>query len=216
MSTLIVPNPKCNRMSPATRWRFGFLLLISTVFSVNLSATMIAYQISLNGTTGSYVYQISGFDFRANAPCVNPINPGATGCSDELDIDSDPNVFSAISNGVAPSDYDLLLFEPNDPPGAVGDYSALAIVDHATLAGLFGVSFTLTGSGTPGPQDWSISQFDNNGIYEGTLVTGTTVPINSNIPEPSSVTLGGIGLVIGLAYLMYRLSGGTGFCKKTM
>src|ERR1022692_4608375 len=100
MSTLIVPNPKCNRMSPATRWRFGFLLLISTVFSVNLSATMIAYQISLNGTTGSYVYQISGFDFRANAPCVVPsigkLQPGATVCSDELDIDFDPNVFSAI------------------------------------------------------------------------------------------------------------------------
>src|SRR5579864_8745686 len=118
MNTKVVPNSKRNGLPPATCWRLAFVLLVSTAFSVNLPASTIGFHISLNGSTGSFEYFLAGFDFRANAPCVNPINPGATGCSDELDIDFDPNVFSAISNGVAPSDYSLLLFEPNNPPNA--------------------------------------------------------------------------------------------------
>ena len=71
-------------------------------------------------------------------------------CSDELDISFDPTVFTEISNGVAPPDFDLLLFQVNNPPGAQGDYSALAVVDHASLAGTFSVDFSYIPGTIPG------------------------------------------------------------------
>jgi hypothetical protein len=234
MNKSAVPNSKCNGVPPAMRWRLAFILLTSTVLSVNLSAVTIVFQESANGSTagstGSYEYEISGFDFLANAPCVNPIDSTATLCSDELDINFNPAVFSAISNGVAsggvaPFDWSLILFQPNNPPLAQGDYSALAEVNNASLAGIFSVAFTLTGGTSPlappfPSQSWSISQFDSNpndvngngvsifGNFEGTLASGNTV---NSVPEPSSFMLSGTALVLALAVLMCRLSLRNGF-----
>jgi uncharacterized protein (TIGR03437 family) len=178
-------------------------LLLSALLAFSLSATTVQYQVSISGTTGAYQYFVSGFDFRVNGPCVNPIHPSATECTDELDIEFDPNLFDQISNGLAPAGFNLLLFQPNNPPKAPGDYSALgvvAIVDHASLAGTFSVDFTFNPGVTPGgplcpprsdpfSQCFFINQFDSNGIFEGVVASGVTVPAPPTVSaSPTNLT----------------------------
>jgi hypothetical protein len=180
------------------------ILLLSSLLAFSLSATTIQYQVTTVGTTGTYQYVVSGFDFRANQPCLGNT---ALACSDALDIQFDPALFGQLSNGMAPASFNLLLFQPNNPPQAHGDYSALAIVDHASLTGKFSVDFTLTGPGTPGSQLFSINQFvDSNGAFEGLVTSGfTTAPV-SGVPEPASFSLCAAGFIIVGVFLGLRRS----------
>ena len=97
------------------------ILLLSALLAVSLSATTIQYQVTTNGTTGTYQYFVSGFVAQQSCPANQSIQ-----CNNEIDILFDTPLFSQISNGVAPAGFDLLLFQPNNPPQAAGDYSALA------------------------------------------------------------------------------------------
>ena len=181
------------------------ILLLSALLAFSLSASVIVqYQAAVVGTTGTYQYLMSGFDFRANQPCLN--NP-ALKCSDALDIQFDPALFGQLLNGVAPADFSLLLFQPNNPPQAQGDYSALSIVDHASQTGTFSVDFTLIGPGTVGSQAFSIDQFvDSTGAFADVVTSGfTTAPV-SGVPEPASFSLCGAGLIIGGVLLGLRCS----------
>jgi hypothetical protein len=206
MNTSPGGNLTSNRVLQVICRQLTGIVLLSALSSFSLSAGTIQFQLTTNGTTGTYVYFLSGFDFRANAPCGSPIHPLATGCSDELDIDFDPSVFSGLSNGVAPADFDLAVFQPNNPPSAPGDYSALALLDHASLAGPFSVAFTLFPGQLPGPQTFSIRQFANNGngSFEGIVESGTTAPVGSGVPEPASSSLSGTALVLGGVVLACR------------
>jgi hypothetical protein len=192
------------------------ILLLSALLAFSLSATTIQYQVTTNGTTGTYHYFVSGF--VANEKC--PDNP-ALECSNELDIQFDPTMFGQLSNGVAPAGFDLLLFQPNNPPQAPGDYSALAIVNNPSLAGPFSVDFTFnpgTSSGIPCAstpdfcQTFSINAFDSNGFFEGVAepTPGSppefTTPQVNGVPEPASFSLSGAGLLIGVVFLALRLS----------
>jgi hypothetical protein len=97
-----------------------------------------------------------------------------------------------------------MLFQPNDPVLAAGDYSAYALVANPSLAGPFSVNFTLTPGGpTPGAQTFFIEQFDNNGFFEG-LTTGTTVLLGNSTPEPASWQLTALVLVAGGITLAVR------------
>jgi hypothetical protein len=95
---------------------------------------------------------------------------------------------------MAPDDFDVLLLQPDNPPGSPGVYSALALVDNPLL-GPFSVDFTFLGSGAPGAQPFFINQLDAS----GNLVSsegGSTTPI----PEPATVVFGFITLLTaGLA-----------------
>jgi hypothetical protein len=185
------------------------VLVLSALLAISLSASIIQYEVtttggtngSANGATGTYQFFLSGFVFRANEPCAN--NPALT-CSDALDIEFDPTMFGQLSNGVAPTGFDLLLFQPNNPPQAPGDYSALALVDHPSLAGQFSVDFTFIGQGTPGSQAFSIDQFDSHGGFQGVVATGETAPLATGAPEPSSVSLIAAGLMAGGILLALR------------
>jgi hypothetical protein len=178
------------------------ILLLSALLAFSLSATtIIQYQVSTSGVTGSYQYTVTGF--VATQPC--PDNMAIT-CNNEIDIGFDPTVFDQLSNGVAPADFSLLLFQPNDPPQAPGDYSALAIVNNPSLAGPFSVAFTFnpgTSSGVPCSsstdfcQNFSIESFDSNGFFEGFAATGVTTPlVVVPAPEPVGFLLSGVGLMI--------------------
>ena len=60
------------------------LLSLSTLMVFSLSASpIIQYQVVTTGSTGTYTYSLSGFDYRANQPCSNN---AALLCDDVLDI----------------------------------------------------------------------------------------------------------------------------------
>src|SRR5688572_3705843 len=115
---------------------FCRLTLILGVMAVNVLCAGITFEVSDAGLTQSgdsvyrYTYTLSGFTFQENM---------------ELDIRFDPALFSSLSNPVAPVDFDTLILQPNNPPGAFGDYKPLALIDNPSLSGLFSVDFTLIG-----------------------------------------------------------------------
>lgn len=156
----------------AAKARLGLLLFAAAGF---MQAGTITYQVASLGThNGSpayrYTYTLSGFDFFAN---------------EELDIRFSASLYGELFDGKAGSDFDLLLFDPNSPPGADGDYSALALVNHASLNGNFYVDFTWLGQGLPGSQPYFL--FDDSGSSSVQVGSGQTVaaPVTSPVPEPS-------------------------------
>ena len=178
--------PKSEGVQRAIFRQLPKLLLLSALLAGSLSASpILQYSVTTNGTTGTYHYFVSGFDFLTNQ---------------ELDIQfgqlGSGNLFGQLSNGKAPAGFDLMLFQPNNPPQAPGDYSALALVDHPSLSGTFSVDFTLTGMGVPASQFFTISQFDNSGMFVSLLASGSTQLEGSGAPEPASFLPCGVALVI--------------------
>jgi hypothetical protein len=168
------------------RWRRGvnrsllFLPLWTILLAGHLAAGTVGYQVSgLGGNAYRYEFFPSNLNLLIDQ---------------ELDIQFDPTFFGSLFNGVADSDFRLLLLQPNNPPGAVGDYTALALVDNPSLAGPFSVDVRWFGSGVPGGLPYLLHQFDASGQNLGTIGSGSLVV---ETPEPASWLLGGIGLVIG-------------------
>lgn len=162
--------------------------------AANLPAGTVSYDFSTtpiappaDAPAGSTVLQVtyllSNFSFLAN---------------EELDIQFDPALYGELSNGQAPSGFVLNLFQPDNPLGAPGDFSALATVDNPSLTGSFSADVVFYGTGQPGPQSYSINQYDAQGNFLDTVSSGSSTPANdAPVPEPGSFWLGGIGLVIG-------------------
>jgi len=168
------------------------VLILSILPVFGLSAAMIQYQVSTSGTSGTYQYFISGF--TGVSPCANK---PTLQCDNEIDIQFPVGTFVSISNGVAPADFSLLLFQPNNPPQADGDYSAFTNVANPSLVGPFSVNFTLTGAAAPGAQTFFIEQFDSSGFFEGSTTGTTTLRNIGAVPEPSSWQLAAVVLIIG-------------------
>jgi hypothetical protein len=186
------------------------ILLLGIVAASVQASPLIQSQVSTVGTTGTgatlfrYNYMISGFALFQN---------------EEIDIRFDRAVFGQLSNGVAGPGFDLLLFQPNQPIGAFGDYSALA-GPNASLTGTFSVDFTLAPNVTLKPNDPRLVQelflFDDNpgppthpGVpFEGlTSVAPFSSAPDSSAPEPWSVSLCGAALVAGGArWVLQRLA----------
>jgi len=152
--------------------------------AATLTAGVIQFQVTPLSSTGDYhyFYSVSGFSFQANQ---------------ELDIQFPAATSSLLRNGTAPSGFLVNLFQPNNPPGVQGDYSALATVNNPSTAAPFGVDFKYSGAGQPGSQPYMINQFDANGNFVQTLASGQTTPLVSGVPEPASVSLAMLGLIAG-------------------
>jgi hypothetical protein len=169
--------------------------------AANLPAGTVSYDFSTtpiappaDAPAGSTVLQVtyllSNFTFLAN---------------EELDIAFDPTLYGALSNGQAPSGFSLNLFQPDSPPGAPGDFSALATINNPSLTGSFSADVVFYGTGQPGPQSYSINQYDAQDNFVDAVSSGSTTPAtNTPVPEPSSFWLGGMGLVIGAGRLVSR------------
>jgi hypothetical protein len=108
----------------------------------------------------------------------------------ELDIVFDPAIFGGISNGIAGPGFDVMLFQPNDPPGTLGHYSAMALADNPSLD-LFSVDFVFAGPGEPGSQQFVINQYDESGSFVRTVESGFTT-----VPEPDNFTIGTLILIV--------------------
>lgn len=152
------------------------LALCTAVMASSMAAGTIHFVVTdLGGNSYRYTYLLSGFTFLANQ---------------ELDIRFAPDLYSNLTNGVAGPGFDLLLLQPNNPPGVEGVYSALALINNPPLDGPFSVDFTYLGEGWPGPQPYYINQYDESGGFVGTLESGSTA-----IPEPATLGLAGAGLL---------------------
>jgi hypothetical protein len=179
-----------------------WLALWTGSLPINLLAARIEYQVtSVDGTPASgslfrYTYLLSDIIFEANQ---------------ELDIRFDPDLYGALSNATAGAGFDVLLFQPNNPPGVFGNYTAFALVDDPSLAEPFSVEFVFLGTGAPGAQPFFVNQYDPGGSFLFSIESGLTTPAGgAPIPEPAGFSLGGVGLLVIVGWwAVRRRSGGT-------
>lgn len=99
--------------------------------------------------------------------------------------------------------FTTFVFQPDPLLPADGEYDVVANIDDPSLSPVFDVSFTYSGTGTPGSQTFVL--YDAN--YDNPpLETGETTPLAvvvSATPEPSSLLLLGSGIA-GLCTLCSR------------
>lgn len=152
---------------------------------MSLSAGTIEYSTSEVGTTGGgqaiyrLTYNLSGVHFLLNQ---------------ELDFRFDPNIYDSLLNPMAPALlFDVLVLQPNNPPGAFGDYSLLALVDNPSTAGLFSVDITLVaGQSLPDSHPYFLNQLSSDGAYMSLVDSGTGV---NALPEPGTLSMALAGLI---------------------
>jgi hypothetical protein len=175
------------------RWMRSAFVAVLVAFGMGfLPSALRAGTIDVNVTQNApnlftYTYTVSGFDLLANQ---------------DIDIQFDQTIYSMLSNGVADSDFNLVLLQPNNPPGSAGDYSALALVDNPSLAGPFSVQVSFLNGvvNPPASQPYLLEQF-SNGTYQSTFGNGSI----SIVPEPSSAVLVLLGCAAGaLCFLRLR------------
>lgn len=122
-----------------------------------------------------------------------------------VDIYFDPLLYSSLTAAPTPNpDWDVaILQQPNPlnlPPFNVGIFDMFALVDNASLAGEFSVTFVYSGPGTPGSQPFDV--FDASGAV---LESSFTSPVTSGIPEPSTcVTVSTVLAVLILGSKRFR------------
>ena len=163
--------------------------LLAGLLAGSLSAATITFQTTdLGSNQVRFTYTVTNFVFTVNQ---------------ELDIEFNPATYVSLSNGVAPTGFDVLLLQPNNPPGTSGDFSSLALVANPGT-GPFRVDATLVAGHQPGPQNFSINQLDANGVITGVVASGTATPVTAAVPEPATLPLVGLALIAGPASLAVR------------
>lgn len=161
--------------------------VLALCVAASAQATQIEFtSIDLADTTAGedlwlYEYRVSDYNFPANF-----------GFSIYFDLGSYGAIVDVSPTSAGP-DWEVLTLQPDEAIPADGLYDALALVDNASLAAAFRVSFVWFGGVgvAPGIQPFEINQFDSLGGLLGVVETGTTSPV----PEPNTAMLLGLGLV---------------------
>jgi hypothetical protein len=126
--------------------------------------------------------------------------------AEELDIRFDPGLFGSLSNATGPSGLELMLFQPNNPPGESGDLSVSAVPGNGgpytgvTLHTAVTVDVSYLGANLPPrilPFQVNRFSYDQTGAQIGFDVqqAGNTTPVNV-VPEPT-----GLAMVAGILAL---------------
>jgi hypothetical protein len=169
--------------------RVALLFLVCVCLAAsNLSAGTVQYLVTAVGPHDyHYVYLLNGLTFLQNQ---------------ELDIRFDPTVFGSLSNASAGSGFSLIpCCQPNNPPGAFGDYAIQALSDTTSPSGTFSVDAFVPSSAYPGTQPFYINQLDAGGNYLYNVTAGfTELDPPDPSPEPANRGVIGMGLLIGVAW----------------
>ncbi len=165
------------------------LILLGTAPAAAVTITFQAIDladVSPGNDLWRYVYVVAGFADPANVAFETLFAPGLY-----TDLEDPPPVVNA--------DWDIVTIQPDPLLPDVGRYSALALVDGASLPDPFTLTFVwLGGPGTrPGSQPFEINQLDASGDFIATLETGVTIPARAapSVPLPSTLLLAVSGLV---------------------
>lgn len=168
----------------------GFALLL--VSPAPARATTIFFDAaSLGGDLWRYDYFLSGGSFD--------------GLQEGFRVFFDVGLYTALEDPPqSVPDWDLLIFQPDVVLDSAGKYDALALTNDPAFVGPFSVRFTWLGPfGTePGSQPFDIYRLDS-----GTPVpieTGRTRPLDSAVPEPSTLLLLAVGALAGRAWRTAR------------
>lgn len=172
--------------------KFLLMALGAGILAGNLAASTIGFTVSQVGVTGTgdtlyrYVYNFAGVTLQANQ---------------DVDIRYSPSVYKSLSNPIVPVGYSPLVLQPNNPPGASGDFSVLATAAGLSTAGVFSIDFTLQTGAAPGAQSFTINQYNAQGGFLRQVEAGTTTGLGDvSLPEPGTSLLSGAGLL--LAYVI--------------
>ena len=140
-------------------------LLYAVVATASAHAATVQYVLSTpvstlagEGTLYQYTYYVTDIVFLPNQ---------------EIDILFSPDRYGNLSNGIADSSFNVMLFQPSDPMGTAGHFSALALQGIAAPL-QFQVNFRYIGQGVPGSQQFAINQFDVDRHFLGVITTGST------------------------------------------
>jgi hypothetical protein len=169
--------------------RVALMMLACQGFSTGLHATTVTVIFNqLGPNLFRYTYTLTGTTLLANQ---------------EFDVQFDPTVYQSLANGKASSDFNLVLLQPNNPPGAPGDYSALAKVNNPSLAVPFSVDVATLGGTPPAAsgQFFLIEQFNAQGQLVSQIGSGFTT---SAVPEPTSAALIGAAVLLAGCWIARR------------
>jgi len=123
----------------------------------------------------------------------------------ELDILFPSDRYLDLSNGLAGEpEFDLILFQPNNPPGTAGVFSAF--LPEGCLPSLpmtFSVDFWYAREGLPGAQEFSVNQFDSGGTFLNVVLSGVTSQ-QAEVPEPGYFAPGALALAMACFYRAHR------------
>jgi len=164
--------------------QFIFVFLLVAFSATNLYSATVQFESTLLGTVNGQSlfrnrYLALDFSLQMNQA---------------LEIEFDQAQYGTLSNPQGPANFNLLLLQPNNPPGLAGLFSALAqSVAQSPMS--FSVDYIFLGTGQPSTQRFFINQFDSAGSLLSTITSGVTPSPTSVIPEPSGLALGGLGVV---------------------
>lgn len=101
-----------------------------------------------------------------------------------------PDLYSSLSNPIAPAGWDPLVYPAGIPAGATGEFDLLAAIPNPGLTGI-SIEFEYLGTGQPGSQPFDTYTLDP--VFT-VLEQGNTT---SGVPEPSVLLLaiGGLGAI---------------------
>ncbi len=169
--------------------RFSLLILMAGLLTtVNLCGTTIDFQVTPLGTDSSGD-AVDRLTYTVTGLTLTPLQ--------ELDFFFSPALYLSLSDPVVDSAYSVFLAQPNNPAGASGDFGLTPISSTKSVTGPFSIDVTLKDLEGPGPEAYSVSQFDQSGNFVGIISSGIALPVTGVMtPEPKDLTLTGLAVVL--------------------
>ena len=162
------------------------LPLWGTLLAVTVGAATVKFEVTNLGTLGGQTVSGISPQLQRYTYYLSEISLLR---GQELDIRFNPALFSSLTAGASDPGFNVMVFQPNQPVGAFGDFSALALWDQSSSVASFSVDFLYYGGGSAGPQPYFINQFNANGGFT-TLQSGlTSLPQSAQVPEPRTFLL---------------------------